>query len=119
MKRLATMQLWPALPKRDLTAVAAAAARSASASTTNGSEPPSSSTVFFDAAPATEAIDGPGALAAGQRDRGDPRVLDDAGDTSRDILGRDDRVRNRPAGAPASGNSPSMASAQPVTSGRA
>nr|WP_241684538.1 hypothetical protein [Actinomadura sp. J1-007] len=59
MRRLAAMQLWPLLRKRERTAARAAAGTSASASTTNGSEPPSSSTVFFTAAPARAATIAP------------------------------------------------------------
>ena len=71
MNRLAAMQLWPPLPKRDFTAASAAASRSASSSTTNGSEPPSSSTLFLSDRPAADADGLAGPLAAGQRHRRD------------------------------------------------
>ena len=76
MKRLAAMQLWPAFWKRASTATLAAASRSASSSTMNGSEPPSSSTVFLRARTAGAGHQRARVLAAGQRDGGDTRVVD-------------------------------------------
>ena len=59
MKRLAAMQVCPALPKRDSTAIGTALSRSASSSTTNGSLPPSSSTHFLRCLPAVAATERP------------------------------------------------------------
>ena len=70
------IQLWPALPKRALTAVLAAAAISASASTMKGSEPPNSSTCFFSALPACAATQLADGGRAGERHRGDARIVD-------------------------------------------
>ena len=117
MKRLAQTQLWPLLLKRDLTAVAAAASTSASASTTNGSDPPSSSTDFLMAAPAIDAIEDPARslpVSVTAATRGSSTTRRETCGTSSAAT---TSARNSPAGAPASANSSSMASAQPVTSG--
>ena len=59
MKRLAAMQVCPALPKREATAPATALSRSASSRTTKASLPPSSITHFFSCWPALPATERP------------------------------------------------------------
>ena len=59
MKRLAAMQVWPALPKREATAPATVLSRSASSSTMKASLPPSSITLFFNWLPALAATERP------------------------------------------------------------
>ena len=59
MKRLAAMQVWPALSKRPFTAAATVLSRSASSSTTKASLPPSSITHFFSTLPAVAAMERP------------------------------------------------------------
>ncbi|MNV36200.1 hypothetical protein D3C71_1276690 [compost metagenome] len=59
MKRLAAMQVWPLLSKRDFTAAATVLSRSASSSTTKASLPPSSITHFLSWSPALAAIERP------------------------------------------------------------
>jgi hypothetical protein len=117
MNRLAVTQLCPALPNRERAAAVAARAMSASSSTTNGSEPPSSSTVFFSAAPAACAIAAPARslpVRVTAAIRGSATIRAETSGTRPASMTSD---RNSPAGAPASVNSASIASAQPVTSG--
>jgi hypothetical protein len=107
MKRLAQMQLWPALMVRATAPTFAACSRSASASTMNGSEPPSSITEGFNASPAAAATARPaGSLpvivaAAMRGSRMIPRTGFDPTSS----------VRKRSGGNPASCISFSMASA--------
>ena len=97
MKRLAAMQDWPLLIVRALTAVVAAFSTSAIGSTTKGSLPPSSSTAFLIWRARGAADRDAGALAAGQRDGRDPRVVDQRADRPRaDQQG----LEARPAGSP-------------------
>ena len=107
MKRLAQMQLWPALMVRATAPTLAAWSRSASARTMNGSEPPSSMTDGLSASPAAAATARPaGSLpvmvaAAMRGSRMMPR-------TGFDPIRS---VRKRSGGKPASCISVSMASA--------
>ena len=59
MSRLAAMQTWPDVAKREAIAASTALSRSASASTMKASEPPSSSTDFLRYLPANAATAAP------------------------------------------------------------
>ena len=108
MKRLAAMQDWPLLIVRALTAVRTAASRSALGITMNGSLPPSSSTVFLITLPAALRDVAAGAVAAGERHRRDPRILDDAASPGRS---RSAASGSTPSGKPARRKISSIASA--------
>ena len=111
MKRLAAMQVCPALPKREATATGTALARSASSSTMKGSLPPSSSTHFFRCLPAVAATDRPARslpVSVTALTRGSAMT---AAACSLSMCS----TPNTPSGTPAAASTPAMASAQPGT----
>ena len=120
MNRLAAMQLWPPLPKRDFTAASAAALEVGVVEDDErvGAAELEHALLQRRAGGRADGLAGP--LAAGQRDGGDPGVADDPRGRPRRASARRRapavREQARPA-RPASAKSRSIASAQPVTLG--